>query len=525
MNFKRLTLPITIRSRLAQLSYPRTSIKSTLSASAVWLAALLTFIIPFYGSSQVIASQPALGKWRPETVPDPDRQEEKKKKDEEESPQQEWEEMKKIRAQIQPQVDAQVRAILNRYYGDQLLQDYVNEVGQSLVPPDAPPDMLFSFRVIMDPTPNAFAFPDGRIFVHSGLLTFVDNEAQLAYILGHEIGHVLKQHMPKMIRKAQREILIGKTVTGILGGLFRAKGKEVAADVVELFGALYTTISINSYSRELEDEADLEGMRLALKRKFDCSQAIGFFQKLTAAFGDQDRLSNLLWGNHSRNQDRIRNIRKLLDGELGKEYNELKSAGELTAGSGHFRLRASRLFRDTAIRQMEELDRYDLAKKTLESIRDVRSRDPVTLWYLGRVYKLVARSDEQKNQALDLLQQAARLDERNLFPEIYFDLGLMLAERSTEANIPAAIESLKKYVQGYMKRHGRYPPDLYDIYDYLLLFGDSQWTAPELPGQFIEPGPKPVQAAETAPSMEKKPPEQPKQQPQEGATRRRRPGP
>lgn len=504
---------------------PRTSV---ISASAVCLAALLILMIPLYGLSQVIASQPALGNWRPETGPDLDRQKDEKKdkkkkdkKDKEESTAEEWEEMKKIRAQIQPVVDEQVRAVLNRYYRDQFLQDYVNELGQSLVPPDAPPDMLFSFRVILDPTPNAFAFPDGRIFVHSGLLTFVDNEAQLAYILSHEIGHVLKQHVPKMIRRAQRGSLITGGVAEVLGSIFRAKGKEAAADAIELFRALYLTISINSFSRDLEDEADLIGMRLSFKRKFDCSQAIGFFQKLTAAFGDQDRLSNFLWGNHSRNVDRIRNIQALLDGELSAEYNRLKSAGELMAGSGHFRLRASRLFRDTAILQMEELDRYDLAKKTLEFILDVRARDPVTLWYLGRVYKLIARTDEQKNQALEFLQRAAQLDERNLFPEIYFDLGLMLAERSTEANIPAAVESLKKYVQGYMKRYGRYPPDLYDIYDYLLLFGDSKWTAPELPGQFIEP--KPVHAAETAPSVETQPAKQPKQQPQKGSVRRPEP--
>jgi predicted Zn-dependent protease len=485
-----------------------------------WASAFLIVVFLFHGSAQVTASPLAYA--QQEEKQDKKKEKKKDKNKKEESPEEEWENMKKIRAQIQPAVDEQVRAILNRYYGDEFLQDYVNEVGQSLVPPDAPSDTLFSFRVIMDPTPNAFAFPDGRIFVHSGLLTFVDNEAQLAYILGHEIGHVLKQHTPKMILRAQRGASISEIIGDVLVNIFRAKGKEAAADATELFRALYTTISINSFSRDLEDEADLIGMRLAFKRKFDCSQAVGFFQKLTAAFGDQDRLSNLLWGNHSRNVDRIRNVRKLLDGELSGEYNQLKSAGELTAGSGRFRLRASRLFRDTAILQMEVLDRYDLAKKTLESIQDVRARDPVTLWYLGRVYKLTARTEEQKNQALELLQRAAQLDERNLFPEIHFDLGLMLAERTAETNAPAAVESLKKYVQGYVKRYGRYPPDLYDIYDYLLLFGDSKWTAPELPGQFVEPRPKPVQAAEATPGKETKSAEQQKQ---EGPQSRRRPKP
>src|SRR5258707_14911982 len=63
-------------------------------------------------------------------------------------------------------------ASLSHVYPDRFLQEYVNELGQSLVPKEVPPGVLFSFRVIDEALPNAFALPGGRIFAHSGLLAF-----------------------------------------------------------------------------------------------------------------------------------------------------------------------------------------------------------------------------------------------------------------------------------------------------------------------------------------------------------------
>ncbi|HXG32047.1 MAG TPA: M48 family metalloprotease [Bryobacteraceae bacterium] len=381
--------------------------------------------------------------------------------------------------ELQQAVDQTALEYRKKYYQDDLLQGYVNELGQSLVPKELPAGVLFSFRVIDDPIPNAVALPDGRIFIHSGLLAFVDNEAQLATILGHEIAHVVENHTVEAIRAATslKRGLLGALVGGVVGGL--TKSKEAA----DLAMSLTMAVQSAAFSRKQEDEADLAGCRYAMFRGFDPRTAVQFFDKLTTQFGEQGRLSNLLFGTHSLNKDRARNIEKLLAGDLAQDYNKFRGEGKLTVSTGQFRFFASGMVRDTAIRLAEVYDRYDLAKERLESIVDVRPRDPKTLWHLGRIYRLVARTEEDKRRSLEFLERAVQADERALYPEIHRDLGLMLATRAGDST--RAAESLRKYVAGYVAHYRRHPPDLAQIYDYLLMFGDSKWTAPEVPRQLL----------------------------------------
>lgn len=381
---------------------------------------------------------------------------------------------------IQEELDEYALTLLDAKYADPFLQDYVNEIGQRLVPKETPPGVLFSFRVLNDPVPNAMALPDGRIFVNTGLLVFVENEAQLAAILGHEIGHVTQLHYVQSVRNAKREQLlggiIGTAAGGVLGAIFGGKKGAAAGATAGLAGGLVAAkIRMNSYSRKQEDEADRIGAMLALDQHYDAREGVSFFQKLTATFGDQDRFSNALYGKHSRNVERVSNLQALLGGELGSTYNQQRTAGLLTNGSGEMHMYTSRMTRDVALSLMDDFDRYDLAKPLLERIVDHRAMDPKTLWALGRVYKLVGRTETDRAKALDLLQRAAQLDERNLYPFTHRELGLMQARMG---NAPAAAESLKKYVLGHIGRHYEYPPDLGEVYDYLLTFGDHNWTAP-----------------------------------------------
>ena len=77
-------------------------------------------------------------------------------------------------------------------YDNPLAQDYVNRVGQSLVPVGS--DKLYAFKIILNPVPEARSLSTGTIYVSTGLLASIENEAQLAYVLGHEIAHVEKEH-------------------------------------------------------------------------------------------------------------------------------------------------------------------------------------------------------------------------------------------------------------------------------------------------------------------------------------------
>src|SRR5262245_51955991 len=77
-------------------------------------------------------------------------------------------------------------------YDNKLVQDYINRVGQRLVPPDS--DKLFAFRLVAYPIPFADTLSTGTIYVSTGLVSLLDNEAQLAYVLAHEMAHVQLDH-------------------------------------------------------------------------------------------------------------------------------------------------------------------------------------------------------------------------------------------------------------------------------------------------------------------------------------------
>src|SRR5690606_6959089 len=97
---------------------------------------------------------------------------------------------------------------------DPALQAYVDAIGQRLAANSERPDLPWSFAVVEDPTPNAFALPGGPIFVTRGMMNLMTNEAQLASVLGHEIGHVTaRHHVTQMSRSQLAQIGLG------IGGL------------------------------------------------------------------------------------------------------------------------------------------------------------------------------------------------------------------------------------------------------------------------------------------------------------------
>ena len=125
--------------------------------------------------------------------------------------------------EVQPLADRFAEAMLTRKYSDSLVQGYLGSLGQSLVPPETPASTTFSFRVVQDIVPNAYALPDGRIYITTGMLAHVENEAQLAMVLGHEIGHVIEEHALESLRRQRsgqrRNKIVGAAAGAALGGV------------------------------------------------------------------------------------------------------------------------------------------------------------------------------------------------------------------------------------------------------------------------------------------------------------------
>ena len=138
-------------------------------------------------------------------------------------------------------------------YPDQQVQQYVNTVGMSVARYAGRPEMDWRFSVVNSEQINAFAVPGGYIYITQGLLFKMTNEAQLAGVLGHESGHIAKRHTAKQIGR-QKTTQGLSSVVGVVGGLF---GYGWAGNITSLAGSL----TLMSYSRGQEHEADIEGLK------------------------------------------------------------------------------------------------------------------------------------------------------------------------------------------------------------------------------------------------------------------------
>ena len=116
--------------------------------------------------------------------------------------------------QMGQQYDQAVIAAIG-LYEDPALQTYVQELGSRLAAVSERPRLPWTFRVVDDPAVNAFALPGGFIYVTRGLLAYLDNEAQLVGVLGHEIGHVTARHSAQQYTRS-----MGASIGVLVGSIF-----------------------------------------------------------------------------------------------------------------------------------------------------------------------------------------------------------------------------------------------------------------------------------------------------------------
>ena len=323
-----------------------------------------------------------------------------------------------LRTEVQPQIDRATVRFLQHSVRDPLVTGCINSVGQRLVPAEASQDLAFSVRVPNDHRPNAFAVPDGRIFVTAGLLAFVENEAQRATVLGHEIAHVVEDHTLESIRRSRSDEKRNKLIGAAAGAAVGA----VIARVVNSFLR-------GKYTRQQEREADLVGAEIAMSSGFDPEEGAKLFEKLRDRFGRkgwgvgnalmQDGPSEavaaasdvpipMALNSHPRAGLRAAGMRTLISADLKDRFTTMRTSGELSTGSGRFDRMTSGLLRDVSILLAERADRYDLALEGLEKARKTRPNDPRVLCARGRIYRLAGRTESHLEKAKDLPHASGR---------------------------------------------------------------------------------------------------------------------
>lgn len=200
---------------------------------------------------------------------------------------------------------------------DSALQQYVSNIGMELAKRSERPELPWEFHVIDEATPNAFALPGGPVFVTRGLVTLMTSEAQLATVVGHEIGHVTARHSVNQMSKQQlAQIGLG------LGAVLVPDGDQIAGLAGQGLQLLFL-----KYGRDDERQADELGFRYALDDGYDVREMGKVFLALQRSSELEGAQKIPDWAaSHPAEPERIENVEKRF-AALGPTYKPGRVGG------------------------------------------------------------------------------------------------------------------------------------------------------------------------------------------------------
>lgn len=231
-------------------------------------------------------------------------------------------------------------------YDNPKLQAYVNDVGQKLAAQSHRAHLSWTFTVLDSPEINAFALPGGYVYVTRGIMAYLDSEAELAGVMGHEIGHVTARHGAQRATR-QRNAGFGVIAATVLGAVLEGAGVRGATDLVGQASQTVAAGYVASYSREQESQADELGAEYLARNHYDPQNMVDVIALLknqerfaadTARAEGRPAPSGSNWlSSHPSNEQRladIRNIALQYQGQRGVQYSDDGRARYLQAIEG-----------------------------------------------------------------------------------------------------------------------------------------------------------------------------------------------
>jgi predicted Zn-dependent protease len=182
---------------------------------------------------------------------------------------------------------------------DQSLNSYIDQTGKKMTALSHRPSMPYSFRAVNATYANAYAFPGGSIACTRGILLALDNEAELAALLGHEIGHVNARHTAEQMSK-------GMLVQATLGGLAAVATTQGAllGDMVSGLGNISGGVLLAKYSRDNERQADELGMEYMYRSDYNTGGMVGLMNVLRGLSKNRPGAIELMFATHPMSDER-----------------------------------------------------------------------------------------------------------------------------------------------------------------------------------------------------------------------------
>jgi len=220
--------------------------------------------------------------------------------------------------EVSKQAESQL-PILN----DRQANAYIDQLGRSLAAHAPGEKYPYQFKIVNDKAINAFALPGGFVYINRGALEAADNEAQVAGVLAHEIGHVALRHGTNQTSKAY----IAQAPLAVLGGML---GSNSVGSVLAQLGVGFATNSLLlKYSRDAERQADLMGTQILHDSGYNPGAMVEFFEKIQAE--SKGRASEF-FSDHPNPENRISSVQheiEKLGGSPASARNESPSFRDL----------------------------------------------------------------------------------------------------------------------------------------------------------------------------------------------------
>jgi predicted Zn-dependent protease len=386
-----------------------------------------------------------------------------------------------------------------RLYSNPIVQSYVNHLGQRLVPKGSP--NVYTFRVLYDPIPKVLTLSTGTIYVSTGMFSVLDNEAELSYVLAHEIAHVEKKQAWQRIHdkivgdeldreKAEKEKMITAAATTVLGA--SAGGLLIplrAGALLGGFGGVGGSLAVSHYfihphleptkwETVEEDEADEMAARLMMDQNFDARESMHVYTTLDQLAAQDSRVGLGFIGDPKHTKERETHLQVLLDGPLRAEITGKSKDGTFVGNGRDFMPMLAMSKRDNGILAMD-FDLFTVARKNLQDAVGQRPNDPTAQFYLAKLERETARTPEERQDALNHLTNALNLDsERGAIPAAHLEYAVSLMEQDTAPDEGQITNELKAYVALYDRDRQQLPGNMPSVYDYLNDAGDAKWYLP-----------------------------------------------
>jgi predicted Zn-dependent protease len=319
-------------------------------------------------------------------------------------------------------------------YGNLELDAYVQSVADRLTQPEDA--RTIRVRVLKGPWPNAFVLPNGSSYVTTAMLEMVQNEAQLACVIGHEMTHLTGQHALQEFRAQKTRLAWSSVLAVVVGaaGAYYGGGQvgSLLANLTADAGELWTLSAVSGYSQDHEREADRQGFARLVAAGYDGAQAPVVFELLLAQTPDAAGQPRPYFASHPKLEERIASMRAL-------------AAAATPADAGH--VDADRYLSAVGELPLEQAFMLIEAGQPAEAQRSVErflSRNPENArahYAAGEAWRSLGCGPTCADRAIDEYSRAAALP--GTPPDALRKKGLLHRERG---EMPAAREAFERFL-------------------------------------------------------------------------------